>query len=439
MTPVRLLTLNPGHFHAALVQKEMAAGVAPRVHVYAPLGPDLLAHLQRLSGFNGRAVNPTAWEVEVHASADPLERLLAERPGNVVVLSGRNDRKIDAVLAAVRAGLNVLADKPWVLTPDGLPKLKAALDEADTRGLVAYDVMTERFEITSLLQRELVQDAEVSGEALPGTADEPGVSMESMHYLMKEVAGVPLRRPAWFFDVEQQGEGLSDVGTHLVDLVPWLLFPGQPIAEGDVEVLAARRWPTVLTLTDFQRVSGERDFPEYLRPALRDERLEYYCNTMVSYTLRGVHVRLNVLWDYEATVGAGDTHLAVIRGSRASVEVRQGKEQNYRPELYVVSNEAGGRPAVAAALRRRVAAPAGDLPRRRRRGRRRRVVGDDPRPVPRGARGALRPGDGAVPEVLARAGHAAGVGEAEHAGQVRGDDGRRGAEPAGLRMGWRPG
>ena len=39
----------------------------------------------------------------------------------------------------------------------------------------------------------------------------------------------PLHRPASFFDVEQQGEGLTDVGTHLVDLVPWMLFPGQGI------------------------------------------------------------------------------------------------------------------------------------------------------------------------------------------------------------------
>ena len=53
--------------------------------------------------------------------------------------------------------------------------------------------------------------------------------MESVHYLLKMVAGAPLRRPAWFFDVGQQGEGLSDVGTHLVDLVPWVLFPDQAI------------------------------------------------------------------------------------------------------------------------------------------------------------------------------------------------------------------
>ena len=104
MPDVQLVTLDPGHFHAALVQKEMYPEVAPRVHVYAPLGPDLLAHLGRIAGFNARAHNPTRWELEVHAGPDYLERFVREKPGNVVVLSGRNRLKIDYLEAAVRAG-----------------------------------------------------------------------------------------------------------------------------------------------------------------------------------------------------------------------------------------------------------------------------------------------------------------------------------------------
>ncbi len=63
---VRLMTLDPGHFHAALIQKEMYPGVDPRVHVYAPLGPDLFEHLKRIASFNGRGGTPTAWELDVH-------------------------------------------------------------------------------------------------------------------------------------------------------------------------------------------------------------------------------------------------------------------------------------------------------------------------------------------------------------------------------------
>src|SRR5262245_54755947 len=104
MTDVHLITLDPGHFHAPLVQKEMYPSVDPHVHVYAPLGPDLLAHLQRVAGFNRRQDNPTAWQLEVHAGPDFFSRIVAERPGNVVVLSGRNHTKIGYIEAALDAG-----------------------------------------------------------------------------------------------------------------------------------------------------------------------------------------------------------------------------------------------------------------------------------------------------------------------------------------------
>jgi predicted dehydrogenase len=363
MSDVRLITLDPGHFHAALVQKEMYPGVARQVHVYAPLGPDLLAHLTRVAGFNARADAPTAWELDVHAGPDFLARLLRERPGNVVVLSGRNRDKIAYLEAAVGAGLHVLADKPWVIRAEDLPRLAAVLDTAEAKGLVAYDIMTERYEITSILQRELVNDPDIFGTALPGTREEPGVFMESVHYLSKMVAGVPLRRPAWFFDTAQQGEGLTDVGTHLVDLVMGILFPGQAVDPArDVAVLAARRWPTRLSPAEFERVTGEMDFPAALSAEVREGRLDYYCNTRVSYVVRGVHVSLDVLWDYEAVPGAGDTHLAVVRGSRARVEVRQGKEQGYRPELYVMPAKGAAAQSVAAALEKKVAALQGEYP-----------------------------------------------------------------------------
>ena len=40
---VKLITVDPGHFHAALVQKRMYDQVSPDVHVYAPEGPDVPA------------------------------------------------------------------------------------------------------------------------------------------------------------------------------------------------------------------------------------------------------------------------------------------------------------------------------------------------------------------------------------------------------------
>ena len=48
--PVKLVTLDPGHFHAALLQKVMYPQVSPVVHVYAPGGPEVDDHLKKIEG-----------------------------------------------------------------------------------------------------------------------------------------------------------------------------------------------------------------------------------------------------------------------------------------------------------------------------------------------------------------------------------------------------
>jgi len=251
----------------------------------------------------------------------------------------------------------VLADKPWILRSGDLPSLNAALSEADTRRLVAYDIMTERFEVTNVLQRELVSDPSVFGQPVEGTPAEPGVYMESVHHLMKAVSGVPNIRPGWFFDTAEQGEGLNDIGTHLVDLVQWTLFPDQGIDHSrDVRVLSAQRWPTTISEADFRRVTGQPGFPSALSGNVKDSALEYFCNTLVTYRLRGTHVTLNVIWDWEAPEGGGDTHFARYRGALSTIEVRQTRADGFRPELYVLPADAAEASQVRAALERKVAA-----------------------------------------------------------------------------------
>lgn len=352
---IGLMTLDPGHFHAGLVQREMYPGVSPVVHVYAPLGFDLREHLKRIEGFNGRSQNPTAWQLEVHTDNDPLAKMLRDRPGNVVIISGRNSGKIDRIKASVESGLNVLVDKPWVIRAEDFPKLEATFSAATSKRLVAYDIMTERYEITTIIQKELIQTTEVFGEILPGTETDPSVYIESIHHLLKVVAGNPNIRPAWFFDVTQQGEGVADVGTHLVDLVQWMLFPEQAIDyRRDIDVKLGRRWATVLTPEQFNRVTNEKQFPSYLSGSIRDGKLDYYCNGSMTYALRGIHTKLDVIWNYEAPVGGGDTHVAIFKGSKARVEIRQGPEQNWRTEVYVIPNQQEQKPAILAALQRKI-------------------------------------------------------------------------------------
>jgi predicted dehydrogenase len=363
MADVRLMAVDPGHFHAALVQKEMHPGVSERVDVYAPLGPDLTEHLNRVAAFNRRSERPTTWAVEVHAGQDFFQRMLRERPGNVVVFSGRNRGKMGQIVASVKAGLHVLADKPWILRSDDLPMLAAALADADAQRVVAYDIMTERFEATNSLQRELVNDKATFGDIVQGTVQEPAVYMESVHHLKKVVAGAPNIRPPWFFDTAEQGEGLNDIGTHLVDLVQWTLFPGQAVdASSDIRVLSAQRWPTLISEADFRSVTNEGRFPPSLSATVKDGTLQYYCNTLVSYALRGIHTKLNVIWDWEPPAGAGDTHFASYRGTRARIEVRQTRADRYLPELYIVPAVAAMKPQVLAAARAKIESLKKDYP-----------------------------------------------------------------------------
>lgn len=359
---IRFITLDPGHFHASLVHKEMYPGVvSPQVNIYAPLGPDLLEHLGRLSLFNNRAENPTTWQVEVHSSPDFFHRMLREKPGNVVILAGRNNIKIDYLEGSVNDGLNVLSDKPWIIRAEDLPRVEAVLNRATNKGLVAYDLMTERYEITTILQKALVNDPSVFGTIEKGTPEQPGVEMRSVHYVLKLVAGVPNLRPGWFFDVNQQGEALTDVGTHLIDLVSWTLFHNQPLDyHRDVQVNAARHWSLTMSHAQVSRVTGLKDFPAFLAAKVHDDKFDYFCNGEVIYTLKSVNVKLEALWDYEAP--HGDTHMAIYRGSKARVEVQQEEPEKYRTELYVIPNSPADLPSVFAALRKRIDALQGTYP-----------------------------------------------------------------------------
>jgi hypothetical protein len=167
------------------------------------------------------------------------------------------------------------------------------------------------------LTRLLRDDPEVFGDPVPGTRTDPGVTTASVHHIMKQVAGVPNLRPAWFFDITQQAESLADVGTHLVDRVHSTLFPEQAIDyRTDIRLHDASRWPTTLGAPQFRQVTGEAGWPDYLEPWIKKDALEYFCNTRLQYEIGGVHIAVETRWDWEARVG-DDTHTACFRGSRA--------------------------------------------------------------------------------------------------------------------------
>ena len=354
---VTLITLDPGHYHAALVQKSMYDEVDPLVYVYAPDGPDVENHLGQIKRFNERDDNPTSWRQTVYKGGDFLEKMLADKRGDIVVLSGNNRRKAEYIKASIDAGLNVFCDKPMCIDAEGFKLLEQAFATADRKSLLLYDIMTERFNATCILQKLLVLDKDLFGEMEAGSPENPAVVKESVHHFFKYVAGAPLKRPAWYFDTTQQGEGLVDVTTHLIDLMMWTCFPEQEIDyRKDIEISKARRWPTTLTRAQYEKVTGMPDFPDYLKDELNDAgALPCYANGETTFTMRGICLKLSVTWNFQAPEGGKDTHTSLFRGSKAHVIIRQGKEQNYRPEVYVEPAPGIEAAKVAASLTKAVA------------------------------------------------------------------------------------
>ena len=335
--PVQLVTVDPGHFHAALVQKSMYDDVDSTVHVYAPEGPDVQLHLDRIKNFNNRNEDPTSWNEVVYTGSDFFEKMLAEKTGNVVVLAGNNEKKTEYIKQSLAAGFNVLADKPMVIGDDEFGMLGEAFVLAKDNERLLYDIMTERFEITTILQRELSMLPEIFGTLEKGTPENPAVTKESVHHFNKYVSGSILTRPPWFMDVTQAGEGIVDVTTHLVDLVQWECFPEQIIDyTRDIELTSAKRWTTEMTLDEFTAITKIESFPDYLQSAIgNDGVLRVYCNGEINYKLKDVHAKVSVIWAYKAPEGAGDTHYSIMRGTKANLIIRQGAEQQYKPTLYI--------------------------------------------------------------------------------------------------------
>ena len=335
--PVKLITVDPGHFHAALVQKSIYPGVDSNVQVYAPQGPDLQMHLNKITTYNSAKLAPTHWNEVVYTGNDFFKKMMQERKGNVVVLAGNNQLKTDYILQSVQAGFNVFSDKPMAINTEGFEKLKKAFQTAASKKVLLYDIMTERYEITTILQRALSMQPDLFGQLEKGTPENPAVTKESVHHFFKYVSGAPLTRPAWFFDVAQEGEGIVDVTTHLVDLVQWECFPEKIIHyEKDIRLLSAKSWNTSLSPAQLKEVTQLAAVPEYLNK-YKDSagNVQVKSNGEINYLINGVHAKVSVIWNYRAPEGTGDTHYSIMRGTKCNLVIRQGAEQKFQPTLYI--------------------------------------------------------------------------------------------------------
>jgi hypothetical protein len=64
--------------------------------------------------------------------------------------------------------------------------------------------------------------------------------------------------------------------------------------------------------------------------------LEVFGNGKINYQVKGQHVSVAVLWNFEAPPGGGDSYNGHIMGTKASVEIVQDGSVGYIKQLFIV-------------------------------------------------------------------------------------------------------
>ena len=342
----KLVIVNPGHFHAALSLHARHPQVSDEVHVYAEEGSEVDEFLAIVKSFNARSIRPTRWKITAYRGADYLDRLIAEKAGNIAIIAGQNHTKIATIHRLCEAGFHVLADKPLIIEEAGISLLRQVVSGSP----LMFEIMTGRYEPANRVLKALVDDRDVFGGFRIDKAV-PTIEMASVHHLHKTVNGAPLMRPPWFFDVRMQGEGMMDVTTHLIDLAQWLTCDGSPVGmAGDVELMAARQWPTKVPRATFARVTGHDKFPPSLRTEVAGDYLDLLCNAALECRLHGIPVSLESQWALRIPPGGGDTHRTVVRGTKATLIVERNHGTGFVDRLVVEPEEIAANFAVERAI-----------------------------------------------------------------------------------------
>lgn len=329
---VKIIQLEPIHSHAAAAQYEHISQIDSNVYVYAPERSELDEYFQQINSFNTRKDHPTRWNEVVYIGKDFLEKMVQGKKGNVVVLAGNNKIKINYLEQSISAGMNVFLDKPMVIDKAGFERLKNTYAMAEQKGVLMFDMMTERYNLINKIQKSLMQDTLLFGKMQQGTPDHPAIMESSVHHYYRGGKG---NRPYWFFDVLQQGEGIVDVSTHLIDLTFWKSFPDEIIDYNkDVKVLSAKHWPINITKAEFITATSLPDIPESLNQYMKDTILEVFANGSISYQVKGVYAGVRVDWHAVTPKDGNDLKNAYAEGTKCTLLIKQEYGQK-RPKLYV--------------------------------------------------------------------------------------------------------
>lgn len=236
----------------------MATSPAPRPVRFAAVGLDhphvlgtiagLLANGAELVGIaSGDPAAPTARQVRVRWPdapwVDDPGQLILDDTVDLIVTAAVPNRRATIAVAALRAGKDVLTDKPGCVTADQLDEIRTAVAETGRFWSVCF---SERFEARSVtVAGELIRAGRI-GRVVQTIGLGPHREVDRAH-----LAGA-VGRPDWFYDRAATGGIITDIASHQIDQFLW--FTGAARAEVVASTAANYTHETTPGMQDFGEV-----------------------------------------------------------------------------------------------------------------------------------------------------------------------------------------
>src|SRR5438552_532081 len=156
---------------------------------------------------------------EVQLTHDNFEQMLADIECDIVAIGDYFARRGALIIAALRAGKHVIADKPICTLLDELDQIEAISRE---KNLIVSALLDLRDRGPMRTMRNLIREGAI-GEAHT-------FIFTAQHPLMLA------KRPTWYFEPPKHGGTINDIAVHAMDLIPWMT--GRKIAR----IVEARAW-----------------------------------------------------------------------------------------------------------------------------------------------------------------------------------------------------
>jgi predicted dehydrogenase len=149
-------------------------------------------------------------DVPVAASPDEL---IGQDGIDLIVTAAVPDRRGPIAVAALRAGKDVVTDKPGCVSLEQLGEIEKAVSETGRFWSVTF---SERFEVPAVIKAgELVREGKI-GTVVQTLGLGPHRVGDRAHL------GGGDGRPDWFYDKSRYGGILTDIASHQVDQFLWL-------------------------------------------------------------------------------------------------------------------------------------------------------------------------------------------------------------------------